>query len=702
MPANLRALGTGSADNPPSEHPLIIRIITLYIYTDTLKKKDPAVVKDLCIVVITKIYTSMHGYQTLVREIVTPTLPVFTTACLQILKPPASSKTGKTPYSLIETVFESISTLLPLYPTTLRQISAKIKADARPYLAPTGYDYAIVPTSLQESSRRLVIRLHMTATKSGDAGEWAKHIDTLIKEFHYTADQVFRPVYESWESTSGHIPQSANFDTEPQGGSDQPEKLPRWVGVQSGSERMIGLLDFINDCLRCGTRSAVTIPISAIMDATLRISLIIPPSADKEKIESLQANPAVGREERDDFWAVFPDIQVAALRLHLALIRRLQGHFIPVAQDTLDQALRIFEASFRLPEIRAMAFVVVKELLDLCGPTMRKATVEGLGLLVRSCCRDLLGAAGYLKRPKQQAAPQQNGSKPKTTVTHNADAFLSTKTEEEVISVSLSKEHLAAAEALLATFFSSLPQEHVPSALRTRMLRAAILSQSKDAQVASVLHPSRDSSGRVPQVILPYLARQFPHDQDVELLRFNFRPFATGTVSDIMGAEDDMQVDEEPNPTVTANDSSFGRSFGASFSDLSAFTNPPAAPEPVEAARAPSPAALLAARPKESPFLAVQAQTTATASEGTVVTPQPSSSLKRKSEEEDATVTKRIEIEHSRTVESQPAVASAAATQPGPVSSGQGDEEDSDDESVHLNMELDSSSDEEEENEASE
>lgn len=637
----------------------------------------------------------MHAYQTLVREIVTPTLPAFAAACLQILKPPASSKTVKTPYSLVETVFESISVLLPLYPTTLRQVSAKIRADARPYLVPTGYECAIIPRSLQESSRHLVIRLHMTATKSGDAAEWTKHIEMLIKEFLSTADQVFRPVHENWESTSGYIPQPVNFDLEPQGGSDQPEKLPQWLGIQAGSERMIGILEFIGDCLRCSTRSAVTIPISAIADAIMRVSVIIPPSPGKDKFESIQTNPAVGREERDEFWAVFPDIQAAALKLHLVLIQRLGRNFIPVAQEALDQVLRIFESSFRLPEIRTIAFIVMKKLLDLIGPTMAKPTVEELGLVVKSCCRDLLGAAGHLKCPTQQATSLQNGSKPKT-VTQNADAFLSTKTEEETISVSLSEEHLAAAEALLATLFRSLPQQHLPSALRIRMLRTAILCQIKVAQMASVLHPSRDSSGGIPQVILPYLTRQFPYDQDVELLRFNFRPFASGFTRSLMVADDDMLIDEEPKATEASDVSSFGQPFGSSFPGLRGFSNSTVAPEPAEAVRPPSPVTLPTAKSKESPFLVSQTQTTVS-KEDIILPPQTSIPLKRKNEEEDIIVPKRTEIKNTKTVEESYPTITNTTPQLGVIS-----EEDSDDESVHLTMELDSSSDDEEDDEGGE
>ncbi|KAJ2985049.1 hypothetical protein NUW58_g5739 [Xylaria curta] len=418
-----------------------------------MQKKDPAITKELCIVTITKIYVLMHEYPTLVREIVTPNLPKFAKACLQILKPPVSSKVGKAPYSLVETIFEAVSTLVALHPTTLREFVGKFKAEIRPFLVPTISDNILIPTSLQASSQRLAIRLHMTAAKGGDSTEWTKHVEELVKAAHSTADQVFRAVRETWESTSGYKPQTVNIDAEPQGGSGDLDQLPRWIGVQAGSERIIGLLQFIGEYLRCRTRVAVTVPITALVDIASRISSIKLPSG-KERSDS-GMNPAIGREERDELWAVFPDIQVAAMGMHLALIQRLGKGYIPLAQDTLDQTLRILQSIYRLPQARTTAFILAKELLRLCGPTLPKFTVESLGLLVRCCCRDLLGASGYLPKPKvSNSSIPQNGQKPKL-ISQNADAFLPGKSQDDMMSVSLSAEHLSAAEALLTTLFNA-------------------------------------------------------------------------------------------------------------------------------------------------------------------------------------------------------------------------------------------------------
>ncbi|OTB08581.1 hypothetical protein M426DRAFT_157842 [Hypoxylon sp. CI-4A] len=673
-----------------------------------LQRKDPAVIKDLCIVTLVKIYTLMHAYPTLIREIVTPNLPAFATACLQILKPPASSKVGKIPNSLVETIFEALSTLIPLYPTTMRQFASKVRAETRLYISPTISDGGIVPASLQISSQKLAIRLHMTATKGGDSTEWAKHLDGLIKAFHSTAGQVFRAVHENWEPVSSGATaptqQHVDFNKEPQGGSTSPDQLPPWSGIYAGSQRMIGLLDFIGEYLHCRTKTAVTIPITAVIDIITRISSIMPPTPGREKTASTQMNPAVGREEKDELWTVFPDIQLATMRLLLAVVQRLGRNFVPIAQELLEQLVRMFELSYYLPEIRATAFQLTTEILQLSGTTMSKLTVEGLGLIIKACCRDLLGSAGHLKRPKQSASTVQEGLKSKS-ISQNADAFLNNKAEDESVSVTLSASHVSAAATLLVTLFSHLPQHHLPSSLRAHMLKTAILSQNRDAQVASVLHPARDRSGRTPQVILPYVTQQFPRDESVEILRFNFRPMATGFKHDIMDI-DDAPIEDEPEPEPQSNGCSFGRPLEpSSTKPLELATT---ATRIDEIARSPSPVrdtqsfvkAPTPFLPKPSSETVVRVQEERTTS---VIQPLwATKALKRKNEDAGIPISKRIEVEKTTTTKKNtssvpmPTPVDAPSRPPAKANArtGQEDSEESDDESVHLNMELDSDEDE--------
>ncbi|KAI0180473.1 hypothetical protein GGR52DRAFT_245514 [Hypoxylon sp. FL1284] len=680
-----------------------------------LQKKDPPAIKDLCIVTLVKIYTLMHAYPTLVREIVTPTLPTFATACLQILKPPASSKAPKIPHSLVETIFEAFSTIVPLYPTTMRQFAAKIRTEARPYIAPTISDGTINPASLSESSRRLVIRLHMTAVKGGDSTEWTKHLDGLIKTFHSTADQVFRAVQESWEPAvgpwSGQTSHKVDLDKEPQGGSTNPDQLPSWNGIYAGSERIIGLLDFIGEYLSCGTETAVTIPVSELLDVVRRISSIMPPTPGKERHQSVQMNTAVGREEKDELWTVFPDIQHAAVRLLHTMVRRLGRNFVPVAQESLEQLLRMFESSYRLPETRTLVFLLAHEILLLYGPTMAKLTVEGLSLVIKSCCRDLLGCAGQIKRPKQSVLALQDAQK-KKSFSQNADAFLNIIAEDESITVSLSADHVSAAETLLSTLFSHVPQQHIPSSLRAHMLKTAILCRNKDAQVASVLHPQRDRSGRTPQVILPYLTQQFPRDESVEILRFNFRPLTTGTREDFMDVDDEQMEDgEEGNSTTN------GFLFDRITEPSSAFPPGPLATAMATEAQASPPTQPVESKAEApSPFLTQpSSEAVVTSKEHITIIEQPPTNnlLKRKNEDAGIAVSKRVEIDTTKTTISAPvpSVEAAAAAPEVPThtptipttnrskvishdskNKGEDEDEDSDNESVHLNMELDTDS----------
>ncbi|KAI1823561.1 rRNA processing/ribosome biogenesis-domain-containing protein [Xylaria intraflava] len=686
-----------------------------------IQKKDPPASKDLCIVTVTKIYTLMHDYPTLVREIVTPTLPTFATACLQILKPPVSSKVGKAPYSLLETIFEAVSTLVTLHPTTLRQFASKFRAEVRPFLAPTTSNDGLIPASLQASSRRLAIRLHMTVAKGGESTEWTKHVEELVKALHSTADQVFRAVQETWESAVGYKPKSVNFDAEPQGSHEESDQLPPWVGLQAGGERIIGLLDFIGEYLRCRTRVAVTIPLTALVDFTTRVSSIKSPSPGKEKLDLDQINSAIGREERDELWAVFPDIQIAAMRMHITLAQRLKRNYIPFAQETLDQTLRALQSAYRLPQVRSTAFILVTEILHLCGPTLPKFAVESLSFLIKCCCRDLLGVAGYLPKPKPQiSAVSQNGQKPKT-ISQGADAFLVGRPQDDMMSVSLGIEHLGAAEGLLTTLFSHLPQQYVPSSLRSQVLKTAILCQNRDAQVASILHPARLSSGRTPQVILPYLTRQFPQDDSVEILRFNFRPMSTGPSGQILGLDDAMAMDEdEDTETNTKID---GFSFGQGFDRQAA--NAFAAPVPTTHFKTSQPAPTDDLEPVQTPFLARASDTKAQPVPEMVMEDTGSStwtkSLKRKNEDVTAEISlpKRIGISTADAPMSgtepatsdRPGVADTTSGNATAASNattlqeeaGQGVEgESSDDESVHLNMELDSDDEDEENEDASE
>lgn len=474
----------------------------------------------------------------------------FVEACLQIIKPPASGAPLRLPTSLVETVVDALATLVPLYPATLRPTGNQMREAVGRYVAPTSSDNYVVTQPLSRASRRLLISLHHTAPKNGSSEEWTKTFNGFINVSHATADQIFRAVQESWESAVGYNAQRVSVDGEPSGGGSSTEEFPSWSGLVAGSERLVGLLELIADCFRCPTRTPVAIPLGAVMDLVSRVSLLMPPAPGQD--DRYQLNPAIGREEKDQLWSVLPDIHVATSQLLLSIVQRLGRSVICLARDMLDQMARMFRSTRHIPSGHKTAFLLAKELLLITGPTLDKLTADSLGLLIQACCRDLLDVAGYTQEPKQDPTPATNGAKGTKgkAPSGNADAFLAPQSKLAAVLVA-DPAHQAVAGELLTVLLSRLPQRHLSPDSRGLIDRTAILCHNKDAMLASCLYPYKDKNGRYYPSILPFLIRQFPQDQEVEVLRSNLRaPKASSheTFDPNSGLE---ALLEEPNEEMT-------------------------------------------------------------------------------------------------------------------------------------------------------
>ncbi|KAL1857680.1 hypothetical protein Daus18300_010200 [Diaporthe australafricana] len=504
-----------------------------------LQKNDPYPSKEIAVITLTRIYTLLHEYQALVREIATPTLRDFVTACLQIVKSPASSKAGPPPVRLVETIANALSAITPLYPTTVRPFGLQVRAAFRVYLAPTASDKLAVPQGLRSASRQLIVLQHYTTPKNGNADEWIKTIAGFLNSSHATADQVFRAVQESWESNSGYTRKAVDYDEEPQGGSDSEDELPPWTGVSGGAERLVGLLETIAESLRCPTKTPVTLPVSSFLDLTARISMVLHPRKVSRGQDETQLNSAIGREEKEELWSALPDVHVASMNLLTTLIRRLEDGTVSIAADVLLQAVRVIDANQHIPFARERGYVLLRELLLVHGPTIPKFSVNSLERIVQGCCRDLLAASGHaVSKPPSGNNAQKQGSNNKPSsakASSNADAYLSTEDKANKPASDLSVAHLEAASALLETLLSHLPQQHLKQTLRALIDRTAVLSHNRDAMISSVLNPYRTHTGKALASVFPFLARDFPRDQAVEVLRSNLR---TASGPSLVGAED--------------------------------------------------------------------------------------------------------------------------------------------------------------------
>lgn len=626
---------------------------------------------------LTRLYVLVHPYQTLVREIATPTIPAFATATLQLLKSARSS--SALPFTILETVVASLLTLVPLYSTTFRPFSSQIRTALKPYIAPTSSDTSLpVPETLRKTAGSLLATLHHVAAKAGGSEEWTKLINDTLKDLHATADQIFRAVDESWEGTNGFSRVTGiALGGSPNGGGTSPEDLPPWSGLQSGAERLTGLVQILAQCMISTTKSAVTVPTGALMDTIARLCSIARISPKTQSWdEALQTKAAIGRDEKDELWGLMPEIHSSALQLLLAMFTRLDQNMTPLIPEALDHLTRVFSSGIDTPCLRQSGYQVLEKTLTAAGLTLEKASVNMLEPLIRACCRDLQEEIGFLK-PDDKIKPAAADAKKNGSVV-NADLFLQSATTASAGTSrpTLTPQHKDAAFSLLGLFMSSLPQVHLKAGLRAIIEQTAIVTRNKDAMIASVLNPYKDPHGKAYASILPQLTQQFPDDPILDVLRTNLRTDGVRTAEDLLDAIDEEEELSENEEAEKTQDTGVADTV---MSD--------ADPQIGGAVAAPS-AAPIAAAPQvqldlpvqRNPFEPNTAESIAVYGNTARDVASPP---KRKNSSPDIVPAKRQEVGEQ----------GQAKTVPAPVD----EEDDSDDESVHLNMEFDDDGDGEDE-----
>ncbi|KAL7921943.1 rRNA processing/ribosome biogenesis domain-containing protein [Trichoderma austrokoningii] len=651
-----------------------------------VQKGDPLVAKELAIVTLTKIYMLVHPYQTLVREVATPTLPAFATACVQLLKQKGEAQSTLASLNLSETICESFSTLIPLYPPTFRPFSSQVRTAVGPYIAPTCSDEMSVPASLKRAARRLVASLHFVAAKAGGSDEWAKLVDGILHEFHITADQVLRAVDESWEATSGRTRSKIDVDGKPHGGGSSTEHLPRWSGLAAGADRLIGLFEFLGDLLSYPTKAAVAVPISGLVDTISRVCLIARLSKPQSWEQAVETSASIGREEKEELWSLMPDIHVAAMGLTVSLFQRLQRHMLPLVPELLDHLIRVFKSGMSIPSVRIAGYTTLNAILQLAGPTLPKPAVDMLEPFFGACCRDLQQDAGLLKHADKTPATSSSstatgkGTKSSAGTAINTDLFLQQPQKAASATIepasTLDPNHKAIANELLATFLSLLPQSHLTPPIRGSLDKTALLTRNRDAMLASVLNPYRDHNGRMYPSMLSHLAQQFPQDQGLEMLRSNLRG---GGGSEMFASLSEVaelqQIDEEEEEPQDEDEDDEIKS-----PEKEAATTSTSTADIIEA-DVPIEASISAPNPFEPRASSNNA------------TERVSSPSKRKHEGSDVPLNpKRRELEQS-------APATLPAAVPQTKEDQEGSDSDDDDASVHLNMELEDDDEDEDEEE---
>ncbi|EEH46070.2 uncharacterized protein PADG_02220 [Paracoccidioides brasiliensis Pb18] len=527
-----------------------------------LGRPDPLSTKKLCLITLTRIFQLAYPYQTLVREITTPSLPTFITSCLNLVSVKLAgvqTRQLKKNTPLLETVLHAFVELLPRHPTIFRPFSSQIH----------GLTLSLIgsfarPDSLSDSNvslaKQLFIALHQCAPKNTGGEEWLKACRSTISSIHQTSDHFFRGVVEQWESVDASLRQSSrprNYDLPV--GDDGPDALglPGWHGIYAGGERLESLLKLLVGFVSMPTNSTVSMPIGSILDLSNRLLSVTYPSFDGEDSSQggTELNPEITREEKEGLWAELPKLHIATMNLLRVIVERFGLGSVAIAQSCLDQTLWMFEVESSNINVRTIAYQVLNAILPIIGPSMTKSGVLSLASLVRCGCQDVLPFTTDRVVGIGQPLSGKAVSKPNPT-TGNVDSFLSRN-----LTTTNCTEHpfpnlKAAAADLLTRFLSFVPTEHIPPSLRAEIDRTAIVTNNESFMMASVLNPvTMTSSRHKTPSIMPFLARSHPDRAGVEALLRPRMPVLMGAaISSIIDLEDEDEF--EPQPTTKFSTSS--------------------------------------------------------------------------------------------------------------------------------------------------
>lgn len=488
-----------------------------------LGKLDSLSTKKLCIITLTRIFLLTHEHQSLVREITTPSLPGFITACLNLAKIARSSKAAQESYiqsPLLFVILQALSELIAMHPTSFRPFVPQIQSVAYQLIAPTpsyfetGTDPISSSASVSQSARRLFVLLHVSGPKNTAGEEWAKSLDVLMISVQRTVDKVFRSLIED-SSTEKYDVLSSNLAGDVV--SDQkpaPMALPAWVGIHAGIERLDGLLHTLQAFLVSATAVAIILPIGSILNLVDRVLSAFPPGNGRNP----RVRPVIGRDEREGLWVGLPRLQRSAIGVCSLLISRVGHSSAGIVSTILEQLLWTFESQHRNDDFREAAYGLLSQILTAFGPSLPRTYSISLSRCIRICCEDLLPSVESQLQGGQASFPDNQKSPNGIRSSANADSYLKPANNQGEIS-SASTNVLQAARELLPLTLMNLPDDYLPFSLRCQIDRTAIITKNQKAMLASVMNPIFKRKGqKQASSILPLLARAYPEALEVEAL----------------------------------------------------------------------------------------------------------------------------------------------------------------------------------------
>jgi pre-rRNA-processing protein RIX1 len=468
-----------------------------------LGKPDPSSTKNMAIVTLTRIFILTREHQTLTRELTTPNLPFFVTACLNHFQGEnfASKPSQRT---LLEPVLESFTHLVPRHPTVFRSFLSKIRKLVLQILSRSAYDNDAeianhTSKHLRDVAQRLLVQLHLSAQKSGSAEEWGASVRALVTTIHATADQIFRATLEDWESVCDVRSTLEAGQTLP----DQPQQLDTdqaglsgWVGIRAGSDRMTSLLALLTQYISTPGSASTPLRTGLIVDLLARLMYMRVP-LDRATAAN-RANNQVGRPEREELWSALPSIHVASIEVFVALIQRMDSASSACNVQLLDLLPWLFESERSNVSLRTAVYKAIAVILTALGSSLSKASVLSLDPIIQSCCSDVLPSSAAKEIDSSKAHLQSGSKSGQQGSSNSAASILSTTTTVSSARPMDFPGLLDAAYHLLPVLLAKLPAQYIPVPARAELDRVAVLIKHPEALAASVLSPSPHKPSLLP------------------------------------------------------------------------------------------------------------------------------------------------------------------------------------------------------------
>lgn len=486
------------------------------------------------------------------REITTPNLPGFITASLNLInakKPFESAKPAKES-PLLDTVLSAFAELIARHPTIFRPFVGQLQKFLLPILSSSTTNGSFSSNNIHLAQEVFVL-LHNCAPKNTSGEQWANDCKSTVISIHQAADHVFRSVLEQWESSDPNFKprkKSMNVSDSPQ--DDEPDALglPSWQGLPAGATRIAALLNLLTKFISIRTASAINYPLGAILNLTSRLTSITVPKTGEE-----QANSDFTRDERATLYMELPRIHIACIDLFRAIVDTFGSGSTPVSNTIFEQTVWVFEAEAFNSNIRESSYLLISEILPLVGRSFAKQNVFALSPLIRQCCRDLV-PVDTSRNQDQSNSHGKGGNAKNSQLNMNVDAILNPALKESNVNKeSNSGGQNTTAMALLPLLYNYLPTEYIPIPIRTEMERAAILTANRSAMVASVMNPIPPVKGRRPiPSILPFLARKYAGDLEVQCLIRPRMPVLVGGTGELYDADDYEEQEESMDTDAPA------------------------------------------------------------------------------------------------------------------------------------------------------